>query len=69
MLCQDNKIDYNDEKHIFIYNEKKKIEDENSYQEIYQNPDKNINIFRMIEKDKFKEKKFEKSEQIILSFF
>ena len=67
LLCHKNNIEYNDEKHIFIYNKKKIIEDEISYKEIYNNPNKNENIFRVIEKDKIKYK-FEQSELIELTF-
>ncbi len=67
LLCHNNNIEYNDEKHIFIYNKKKIINDEISYKEIFNNPNKNENIFRVIEKDKIKYK-FEQSELIELTF-
>ena len=68
LLCHNNNIEYNDEKHIFIYNKKKIINDEISYKEIYDNPNKNENIFLVIEKDKIKYK-FEQSELIELTFY
>ena len=65
-LCKENNTGFNDDKHIFIYNEIKKIEDEKSYKEIYNNSNKNGNIFRIIEKDEFKNKKIKESSEIIL---